>query len=962
MAEWPCAACSSDNPDGTRFCGHCGARRTAGVDRGEERRLVTALFADLSGFTTLMQTGDPETVAAVIDPLVASLSDTVASLGGTVEKYAGDAVLAVFGAPIAHEDDAARALRAAIRMHGIVARYPESQGLTLTLHAGVDSGWTLVRSFGGAGRSDYGALGTSIITAQRLESQAGPEETYVGDTTHTLTQRAFAFEQLEQMTLKGINEPVQAWKLINEDAPADEAPTELFGREHEMAELGSDLDVAAKGIGRVRLIIGEPGVGKSRMVQEVTERAGATGFTVLKVNFVESADRPYQAWLDAFSVLLADRPELIEVLAGTNASPLNPELLHTGLRASGINGLTHVASSAPVLLVAEDLHWAPAIDLDLLGYLAGRISGLPVYVLATSRRGPNLLDDAVPEVRTMQVGVLDDAGIAALAEALIGAPLEAESARALAQYCGGNPLFCHQMLLSLRERGDLVGDSELRFTSVDVLADLPPTVEGLMASRLDLLPVEAAQLASVMAVSGLSVSRRLLREIETESLHGNLDASLEALAAQGFVTDLSQPVVRFAHALIRQAAANRLTSRKRAETHALLADAVLAVYGDSDEGLVFRARHLAGSGNSELAIPALRRASEVQRRVFANDEALALLERAVELASDGADPPADLLLEAADQAELLGRYEQALGWYERAGDYLPAWVGRSEVLRKTGRFDDAREVATAGLERFADHPTASAALLLQDGHARLSAGEYGDAAQVLANALEQAPRAGTLRTTIEVHLADALAMSGRTEEAVTYGESAMASATAVRDQSPRLAVTVARALGGVLQDADRWEDAAETLQQGLDLARRLGDIEEQGACHINIGLCSLHFERFDEAVVCFTDAIALFEQIGHATGCLVGYGNLATALGQLGQVDEALAAADHAEQLALKLGDQFTTLDVALTRAEILIGLGRGDEAALIANEAAQALEALGVPAQAQRAVELAERARSDQS
>ncbi len=252
-------------------------------------------------------------------------------------------------------------------------------------------------------------------------------------------------------------------------------------------------------------------------------------------------------------------------------------------------------------------------------------------------------------------------------------------------------------------------------------------------------PLEAAQLASVMAVSGLSVSRRLLREIEAESLHGNLDASLDALAAQGFVTDVSQPVVRFAHALIRQAAANRLTSRKRAETHALLADAVLAVYGDTDEGLVFRARHLAGSGNRELAVPALRRASEVQRRVFANSEALALLEQAVELASDGAEPPTVLLLEAADQAELLGRYEQALDWYERAGDYLPAWIGRAEVLRKTGRFEEAREVAAAGLERFSDHPTASAALLLQDGHARLSAGDYSDAADVLAEALEQAP-------------------------------------------------------------------------------------------------------------------------------------------------------------------------------------------------------------------------------
>ena len=197
MAEWSCAACSNANPDGTRFCGHCGARRTAGLDRGEERRLVTALFADLSGFTSLMQTGDPEDGCCNGWPAqLHALSDTVASLGGTVQKYAGDAVLAVFGAPIAHEDDPSRALRAAMRMHGVVAHLPEGQGQPLTLHVGVDSGWTIVRSFGGAVRTDYGALGTAIITAQRLESLAPPQETFVGDMTHTATARAFVSSRL----------------------------------------------------------------------------------------------------------------------------------------------------------------------------------------------------------------------------------------------------------------------------------------------------------------------------------------------------------------------------------------------------------------------------------------------------------------------------------------------------------------------------------------------------------------------------------------------------------------------------------------------------------------------------------------------------------------------------------------------------------------------------------------------
>ena len=884
MAEWQCAACSSGNPDGTKFCGHCGARRSAGVDRGEERRLITALFADLSGFTTLMQTGDPETIAGVIDPLVASLSDTVASLGGTVEKYAGDAVLAVFGAPIAHEDDAARALRAAIRMHGIVARYPESQGQPLTLHVGVDSGWTIVRSFGGAGRVDYGALGTAIITAQRLESHAPPEETFVGEITHTLTTRAFTFERLEPLALKGIAEPVAAWRLLDE-AGTGEPTAELVGRQREIAELAEDLHAAADGTGLVRVIVGDAGVGKSRMVQELAARAEAAGFMVLKVNFVETADRPYQAWLDAFAVLLADRPDLIEALADTNEEPLDPELLHAGLRASGLAGLEKTTKDVPVLLIAEDLHWSPSIDLDLLSYFATRISGMAVCIAATSRPGVNEWTEKIPATKTLAMDVLDDNDIVALAQALIGAPLEAESAQALVRYCGGNPLFCQQMLLSLSERGDLIGEAELRFASMEVLDDLPPTVEGLMAARLDLLPLEAGQLVSVMAVAGLAVPRRLLREVESAYLHGDLDGSLNALAAQGFVTDVSQPVVRFSHALIRQSAENRLTSRSRAKAHALLASAALEVFGETDEGIVLRARHLAGSGDNDLAVPALRRAAEVQRRVFANDEAMALLEQAVSLATGDvvgqeggvAVDEASLLLEAADQADLLGRYEMALAWYERAGDWLPAWIGRAKVLRKTGRFDEAREVARAGRERFADHPTSSTALWLQDGRALISAGSYAEAAEVLAEALEHAPTTGSLRTSIEVQLADALAMLGRTDEALTYGRRAMTAAWASAEQSARQAITVARTVGGVLQDADLWQEAASTLRQGLELARRLGDVEEQGACLINLGVTEGHFDRWEEAANCFTEAIQLFEQIGHATGCLIGYVDLARA-------------------------------------------------------------------------------------
>ena len=603
-------------------------------------------------------------------------------------------------------------------------------------------------------------------------------------------------------------------------------------------------------------------------MQELVHRATDDGFTVLTVRFVEGAKPPYHAWLDAFSVLLADRSELIEGLADVSEEPVQPELLNSGLRAASLAGLARASSGSPVLLVAEDVHWSPDVDIDLLTYLAERVTGLAVCIVVTSRRGPNVLAEKISKISTLEIDVLDERAIAALAQGLIGAPLDFKSAAALAQYCGGNPLFCHQMLLALSERGDLVGEQKLRLRTTEVLADLPPTVEGLMAARLDQLSPEAAQLASVMAVAGLAVSRRLLEELEGKYLRGDLDGSLVALADQGFVTDLSQPVVGFSHALIRHAAENRLTARSRAETHALLADAALAVYGESDEGIVLRARHLAGSGNRELAVPALRRASEVQRRVFANGESMALLEQAVDLASTATRPRLTCCLKQPTKLTCSVGMTELLNWYEGAGDLLAAWVGRAQVLRKTGRFDEARQVAAAGLDLFSDQPTALAALMAQDGHARSSAGEYAEGADVLAKALALAPRSGTLRTSIEVHLADALAMLGRTDEALIYGERAMASATAAAEQSPRLAVTVARALGGVLQDADRWQDAATTLRQGLELARRLGDVEEQGACLINLGGVEGHFERYSEAVACFVEAIDLFEKIGHATGCL----------------------------------------------------------------------------------------------
>src|SRR5215210_6014506 len=274
MARWTCASCSGGNPAGTRFCGHCGLARegswrcgacgganapatlfcgACGTRRGdlvepaalpagdeerlpEERRLVTAIFADISGFTRLADRLDPEQLLDVIDPIVSALSTIVARYEGYVEKYAGDALLALFGAPVSHEDDADRALQVALEMHRELERIcerlpPESSNLTL--HVGINSGHGVARMLGSAARTDYAVLGDAVILAQRLESAAPGGDTYVSDATYRMTQDRFAFEPVGELTLKGKAAPVRAWRLVGERATADGAAirSRLVGRE-----------------------------------------------------------------------------------------------------------------------------------------------------------------------------------------------------------------------------------------------------------------------------------------------------------------------------------------------------------------------------------------------------------------------------------------------------------------------------------------------------------------------------------------------------------------------------------------------------------------------------------------------------------------------------------------------------------------------------------------------------------
>src|SRR4051812_43988754 len=341
MTTWSCASCGGENPGGTRFCGHCGAAAATaagsapaapteqanaqgaqvsdtlrsfvagqvadrlmetGGELPEERRLITALFADVSGFTALADRLDPEQLLEVIDPVISALSSVVGRYDGYVEKFAGDALMALFGAPVAHEDDAVRALHVALEMHRELARVVTEldHDAELTLHVGINSGHGIARILGSEARMDYAVLGDAVILAQRLESAAPPGETYVSETTVHLTSDEFEFAPVGDLTLKGKAEPVPAWRLVGPRA-ADYVVEQgaLIGRDRELELVDDVLADLRSGQGGVLLITGEAGIGKSRLLSTTLKRAGAARARILHARCLSyGAGVPYWPYVD----------------------------------------------------------------------------------------------------------------------------------------------------------------------------------------------------------------------------------------------------------------------------------------------------------------------------------------------------------------------------------------------------------------------------------------------------------------------------------------------------------------------------------------------------------------------------------------------------------------------------------------------------------------------------------------
>jgi class 3 adenylate cyclase/tetratricopeptide (TPR) repeat protein len=961
-----CQTCGQDNPDGFRVCGYCGTPFEVAEPPPEVRKTVTVVFSDLVGSTSLGESLDSETLREVLARYFAAMQAALEGHGGVVEKFIGDAIVAVFGLPKLREDDAERAVRAALAMRsalGEVNQELESGwGVTLAVRTGINTGEVVAGDITAGQRL---VTGDTVNVAARLEQAAGAGEILLGDLTYRLVRKVVEAETVQPLELKGKAENVAAWKLLalQEEVAPKRRETPLVGRERELATLMESFE-AAREASRCRLatILGAPGMGKSRLVDEFVHTLGdqvsvargrclSHGRGVTFWPIVEIArqtagilddDAPELARAK-IAELVGDQ-EVTERLAsviGLSTAQFPVEEGFWGVRKF----LESLCEPCPLVVLIEDVHWAETTMLDLLEHVLSAAEA-PLLMICTAR--PEFF-----EIRPEWQGLSDSVSL------LLKPLTEDEAARVAANALGstglyeavqeriivaaeGNPLFVEQMLSMMIEDGVLVREDGQWASSSDLgEITVPPSIQALLAARLDLLGPGERALIEAASVAGFVFPEDALRELLSQDLAQHLADLLGSLSRKHLIH--SEPRVagsdvryRFDHVLIRDAAYQGMLKRARATLHERFVGWADRVNEDRDRATEFEeilGYHLEQAYTNlkelgsldehgrEVGRRAAERLSSAGGRAFARGDmpaAANLLRRAVMLLPQGDASRLELLPNLGEALIDIGEFPWAELFLEEASTThedglvpglaqlllfrLKAQAGSSERWSERLVDEASRTIAEADPERDAAM-LATIWRLLALAHG--STGHYGRATDAAERAMEQARRVHDGR---QIRLA-----------AAHYAVAALHGPTPVPDA------------------IRRCEEIASEVQ---------GDRRTQGVVTSTLAALLAMRGEFDRARLLYREAQSLLADLGPtvvgATTSLETVwverlaGDLAAAEQELRRDYESLT----------ELGERYFLSTVTGELARVLYAQGRHDEAEQMSQHAQELADADDIESQ----------------
>jgi class 3 adenylate cyclase/tetratricopeptide (TPR) repeat protein len=715
-----CPNCATELPDSAKFCSECGrdlrsrpgfaspaaytprhlAERilTTRTALEGEHKQVTVLFCDIANSTPLAEGVGPERMHALLNGFFELALAEVHRFEGTINQFLGDGFMALFGAPLAHEDDARRAVGAAVAIRRALRdrrSYGPGPGAELAVRIGLNTGVVVVGSIGDNLRMDYTAVGDTTNVAARLQQAAAPGEIVIAEATARLVRSDVRLAPAGALSVKGKSDPVIAYKVLGLaprrsafEHAAERAFGRFVGRDDELRRLGTLLTEAHAGAGRLVRVVGEAGAGKSRLLYELRRTLGATDMTTLEARCrAYGATIPYLPILDLVrgqcGIEEIDPPETIAAKVrgtlaglGIDAEDRAPFLLHLlGVKASDA-ALEDLAVEAvrertvdtlgrmllegsrrrPLLVVIEDLHWIDDASEAHLGTLVARLEATPVLMVATHRpdwqpRWPN-----PASAEEIVLSPLGEADSLALVQAVVArTALPHELARVILDRASGNPLFLEELARAVAEQGALAATRSM-----------PDTLRALLSARMDRLPAAPKRLLQTAAVLGREFPRRLLETVWEGP--GSVAAHLAELARLDFLHELSaggDPAYAFNHALTQEVAYESLLTPQRHALHETAAQ----VLESSDAGRGARewerlAYHWTRTARADKAVEALSRVAARAMATYANAEAVAALREAethaARLTTDREPVTLRLVLERSQALLLLGQSQESL--------------------------------------------------------------------------------------------------------------------------------------------------------------------------------------------------------------------------------------------------------------------------------------------------------------